>query len=167
MSGKRGNQTPTHSVILTPYKKSMGAQAVKLYGESGRKAIRWQKDLVKAIMRQDKGGLWVHQKFGYSVPRRNGKNEVVAMRELWGLVNGERMCHTAHRTTTSHTAWDRLVRILSDSGYTELGRARKGEEPDAKSYRLTKQYGLESIKMTNGGEIVMRRRSTQRRKNPH
>lgn len=158
MSGKKGNQTPTQSVIL-PYKKSAGAAAVKLYNASGRKAIRWQSKLVKDIMGMDKNGLWVHQKFGYSVPRRNGKNEIVAIRELWGLIYGEKMCHTAHRTTTSHQAWDRLVRILSDSGYVELGRSKKGEEPPAKSYRLTKQYGLESIKVTDGGEIVFRTRT--------
>lgn len=158
MSGKIGNQTPTQSVIL-PYKKSAGAEAVKLYNASGRKAIKWQADLVKDIMGMDSSGLWVHQKFGFSVPRRNGKNEIVAIRELWGLVHGEKMCHTAHRTTTSHQAWDRLVRILSDSGYSELGRAKKGEAPPEKSYRLTKQYGLESIKLTDGGEIVFRTRT--------
>ena len=159
MSGKRGRQTPTRSVILKPYKKSMGAEAVELYAGSGRTAIKWQADLVKAIMRQDKNGLWIHQKFGYSVPRRNGKNEVVAMREFWGLVHGEKICHTAHRTTTSHTAWVRLVKILSDAGYEELGRKKQGDEPPAKSYRLTKQYGLESIKLTDGGEAVFRTRT--------
>lgn len=159
MSGrKKGNQTPTQSVIL-PYKKSSGAAAVKLYNASGRKAIKWQSDLVRQIMGRDKDGLWVHQKFGYSVPRRNGKNEVIVMRELWGLVNGEKMCHTAHRTTTSHQAWDRLVKILSDSGYVELGRPKKNEKIPDKSYRSTKQYGLESIKLTNGGEIVFRTRT--------
>jgi len=158
MSGKIGCQTPTQSVIL-PYKKSAGSAAVKLYNGSGRKAIKWQADLVRDIMGQDKNGLWTHQKFGYSVPRRNGKNEVIAMRELWGLVNGEKICHTAHRTTTSHQAWDRLVKILADSGYAELGRAKKNEVPPAKSYRLTKQYGLESIKLTEGGEAVFRTRT--------
>ena len=73
--------------------------------------------------------------------------------------NGEKICHTAHRTTTSHQAWDRLVKILADSGYTELGRAKKGEEPPEKSYRLTKQYGLESIELTNGGSAVFRTRT--------
>ena len=64
MSGKKGSQTPTQSVIL-PYKKSAGNAAVKLYNDSGRKAIKWQADLVRDIMGQGKDGLWVHQKFGY------------------------------------------------------------------------------------------------------
>lgn len=158
MGRKYGAQSPTQSVIL-PYKKSAGAAAVKLYNASGRKAIRWQSMLIRDIMGMDKAGLWVHQKFGFSVPRRNGKNEVVAIRELWGLEHGEKICHTAHRTTTSHQAWTRLVKILSDAGYEELGRKRKDEIPPAKSYRLTKQYGLESIHLTGGGDAVFRTRT--------
>ena len=158
MAAKKGCQTPTQSAIL-PFAKSYGTQAVKLYEGSGRKAIRWQKDILRNIMGVGKDGLWVHQKFGFSVPRRNGKNEIITIRELWGLKNGEVMCHTAHRTTTSHQAWVRLCRLLADSGYTELGRPKQGEKPPEKSYRLTKQYGLESIRLTDGGEIVFRTRT--------
>ena len=158
MAGRKGNQKPTQQ---TPPKrgKSYGKDAVSLYENSGRKAIPWQKSLITEVMRTNRKGLWIYQKFGYSVPRRNGKNEVIAMREFWGLVNGETMCHTAHRTTTSHSAWVRLCRILTDSGYTELGRPKKGEEPPEKSYKATKQYGLESIRLTGGGEIVFRTRT--------
>lgn len=160
MPGRIGNQAPTQSVIL-PYKKSLGNEALELYKQSGRKPIEWQTNLVSNIMGQDDQGLWVHQKFGYSVPRRNGKNEILAIRELWGLINGERICHTAHRTTTSHAAWNRLVKILADSGYAELGRPKKDETVPDQSYKLTKQYGLESIQLTNGGEIVFRTRTVQ------
>jgi len=68
--------------------------------------------------------LWTHTKFGYSLPRRNGKNEVIAIREMQGLLDGEQMLHTAHRTTTSHAAWERLLRLLSQAGiYYESLRA--------------------------------------------
>ncbi len=141
---KKGNQQPTRSRFL-PFKKSRGAQAVKLYGLTGRKAQTWQRSLLRNIMAVDKDGLWVHQKVGYSVPRRNGKNEVLTMREFWGLENGEAIFHTAHRTTTSHKAWERLVKLLTLAGYVELGRLKKDEIPPEKSFRTTKQYGLESI----------------------
>ena len=58
----------------------------------------------------------MHTKFGYSVPRRNGKNEVVAMRELYGLVMGESILHTAHRTTTTHSSWERLLDLVEKAG---------------------------------------------------
>lgn len=158
MNNRIGNQRPTKSVVL-PYDETKGQEAVSLYSESGRSAIEWQSLLLDDIMAVNEDGLWVHQKFGYSVPRRNGKNEVISMRELWGLMSGETMCHTAHRTTTSHSAWVRLVRILTDAGYIELGRARRGEKVPEKSYKTTKQYGLESITLTGGGEIVFRTRT--------
>ena len=80
------------------------------------------------ILAVNEDGLWVHTKFGYSVPRRNGKNEVVAARELFGLIKGERILHTAHRTTTSSSASRRLVDLLKDAGYTEVIRAKQEEE---------------------------------------
>lgn len=155
---KTGRQTPTQAVIL-PYSKSRGKEAADLYAKSGRKALKWQQLIIKDIMGIGRDGLWVHQKFGFSVPRRNGKNEVVAMREMWGLVNGENICHTAHRTTTSSSAWDRLQRLLVDSGYIELGRKKKGEEDPANGFRLNKQHGLEEINMVAGGRIVFRTRT--------
>lgn len=155
---KRGNQKPTRAHILD-YKKSKGAEAVKYYNTTGRKAQTWQKNLLRDIMSVNSDGLWMHQKFGYSLPRRNGKNEVITMREFWGLVHGELIFHTAHRTTTSHTAWERLVKLLTLAGYEELGRPKQGEKLPEKSFRTTKQYGLESITMTNGGTANFRTRT--------
>jgi hypothetical protein len=81
------------------------------------------------------------------------------MREFWGLVHGERICHTAHRTSTSHSAFVRLCDILTAAGYVELGRKKKDEIVPEKSFKSTKQYGLEQIMLTNGGYIVFRTRS--------
>lgn len=155
---RQGRQTPTQSVIL-PYKSTKGLEAVDLYNSTGRTALEWQELLIADIMAQNDDGLWTHQKFGYSVPRRNGKNEIIAMREMWGLVNGEIMCHTAHRTTTSSSAWKRLVKLLTSAGYVELGRKKKDETPPEKSFRCNKQHGLENIVLTNGGQIDFRTRT--------
>lgn len=158
MAGTRmGRQTPTQSLIL-PYRETKGMEAVELYNESGRSSYEWQELLACDLMAVNEDGLWVHQKFGYSVPRRNGKNEVVAMRELWGLVHGEQICHTAHRTTTSRSAWQRLCKILTDAGYVELDRRTKDDVPE-KSFHSTKANGLECIELTGGGTIVFRTRT--------
>ncbi len=102
-----GRQTPTQVVAL-PYSETRGQSAVDLYEKGKRTCWEWQKLLLFDIMAVDEEGLWKHPKFGYSVPRRNGKNEIVAIRELWGILHGENVMHTAHRTTTSHSAWERL-----------------------------------------------------------
>ncbi|WP_199700165.1 hypothetical protein [Atopobacter sp. AH10] len=100
-----GNPRPTRSVIL-PYETSEFQEAIDLYEKSGRKAQQWQIDMMKDMMATNSDGLWTHTKFGYSLPRRNGKNELVVMRELWGLFNGEEMMYTAHRISASHSTFD-------------------------------------------------------------
>lgn len=107
----KGRQTPTQSVVL-PYSETKGQDAIDLYATSGRTAQEWQELILADILALNSDGLWVHTKFGYSVPRRNGKNEIVVMREMYALQSGECVLHTAHRTTTSHSAWERLCNLL-------------------------------------------------------
>ena len=138
---RKGRQTPTQSVVL-PYFATKGQEAIDLYNSSGRTAQEWQELLVSDILATNDDGLWTHTKFGYSVPRRNGKNEIVAIREVYGLVNGERILHTAHRTTTSSSASRRLAAILNGMGYTEVARPKKGVAYE-RSYTYSKQFGME------------------------
>lgn len=145
-----GRQQPTRSFIL-PYTETKGLDAVEYYNKTNRVAQEWQSQLICDMMAVNKDGLWTHTKFGYSLPRRNGKNEVIVIRELYGLLNGESIIHTAHRTTTSHSAWERLCDAL-----TRLGLLEK------EAFKTTKQYGLEMITMLNGdGRICFRTRSSK------
>ncbi len=105
-----GRQSPTVSVIL-PYTSTKGAEAVELYNTSEKDMLEWQSALTYDIMAVDGDGLWVHQKFGYSVPRRNGKSEMALARCIWGLKNSERILYTAHRASTAHSIWERLSRL--------------------------------------------------------
>lgn len=146
---RKGRQTPTQSVIL-PYYETKGQEAVELYNSSGRTAQEWQELLLSDILSVNEDGLWVHTKFGYSVPRRNGKNEIVAIREAFGLINGEKILHTAHRTTTSSSASKRLANILNGAGYTEVARPKKNEKYE-KAYTYSKQFGLERITLLDEG----------------
>ncbi len=160
---KKGNQTPTQKVVL-PYRETKGNEAINLYNQTGRECQSWQGRQLKHILAVNKDGLWVHTKYGYSVPRRNGKNEIVAMRELYGLLTGERILHTAHRTTTSHSAALRLVFLLDALGYVEEQRADKAKEKDGEytnHYVFSKQFGLERIRILGepGGTCDFRTRS--------
>lgn len=153
-----GNQIPTQSFVL-PYNRTYGKDAVDLYEETGRTCQEWQALLIYDILAYNDDCLWTHTKFGYSVPRRNGKNEVVAIRELYGLMQGEKILHTAHRTTTSHSASIRLVQLLNDLGYEEVQRVSK-KEAYSKHYTYSKQFGLERIKLLDsGGQCDFRTRS--------
>ena len=140
-----GRQSPTVSVIL-PYKQTKGLEAVELYNATEKTALEWQEALCYDIMAVDDKGLWVHQKFGYSVPRRNGKSEMVLMRCIWGLKNGERILYTAHRASTSHAVWDRLGRICG-----------KASIPVLSSFRA---FGKEHLYCENDAAIEFRTRTS-------
>lgn len=143
---KIGRQIPTQSLVL-PYKETYGQEAVDIYNSTGRTAQEWQKLMIFDILAVNDDGLWVHTKFGYAVPRRNGKNEIVAIREMYGLKNGEHILHTAHRTTTSTAAFERLQRLLKAAGI---------------EYKAIASAGRESIRLLEGdGRIDFRTRSSK------
>lgn len=158
---RKGRQTPTQSVVL-PYYETKGQEAIDSYNTSGRTAQEWQELLLSDILAVNDDGLWTHTKFGYSVPRRNGKNEIAAIRELYGLEHGEKILHTAHRTTTSSSASKRLASILNGKGYTEIARPKNGEHYE-KAYTFSKQFGLERITLLDegGGTCDFRTRSSK------
>ncbi|MBR1470684.1 MAG: terminase [Lachnospiraceae bacterium] len=141
-----GRQTPTLCVVL-PYKKTRGAEAVELYNKTGRTAREWQEVLLYDIMAENDDGLWVHTRYGYEVPRRNGKGEILTMRELWGLQNGERIMHTAHLASTAHNAWERLYALVRAAGLQITSEYRA--------------FGKEHIYVEGGGRIEFRTRTSK------
>ncbi|MDY6064948.1 MAG: DEAD/DEAH box helicase family protein [Finegoldia sp.] len=91
-------------------------------------------------------GLWTHSKYGWAVSRRNGKSEVAIMVVLWGLLEGNlKMLYTAHRTSTSHSIWEKIVGML-DTMYVE--------------YSSLKAKGSEKISIDGGGCIDFKTRTT-------
>ena len=157
---RKGRQPPTKSIIL-PYTETRGQEAIEIYNSSGRTAQEWQELLIYDIMAVNEDELWVHTKFGEEIPRRNGKNEVVVIREMWGLLHGERILHTAHRTTTSTSASRRLQARLVAAGFEEVTRIKKDQKYD-KHFTYTKQMGMERIVLLceGGGTIDFRTRSS-------
>ena len=82
---------------MLPYEQTKGNEAIAMYNKSGRTAQEWQELMLYDIMAVDDEGLWKHMKFGWSIPRRNGKSELLIMRAIYGLQNGERVLYPAHR----------------------------------------------------------------------
>ena len=138
-----GRQTPVKSVVL-PYERSYGTEAVQIYNRSGRTSMPWQELLAEDILAVNSENLYVHMKYGWAVPRRNGKSELLIMRSVYGITHGERVLYTAHRTTTSHNAWEKCIDRLTKAGFTE-----------GKDFKTTKQFGLEHIEMLDGSEAVI------------
>lgn len=160
MDVRYGRQTPTSSVVL-PYEATLGNRAIELYKQTGREPQPWQEALVYDIRAVDEDELFVHSKFGYEIPRRNGKGEIITIVELDDLFAGRRTLHTAHRTTTSSSAALRLATLLKDMDYEEVQRVSR-DEVYTKSYTYSKQFGLERITLLDtGGRVDFRTRTAK------
>jgi len=159
MDVRHGRQTPTSSVVL-PYTETLGERAIDLYKRTGRTPQPWQEALVYDIRAIGTDGLFTHSKFGYEVPRRNGKGEIITITELDDLFAGRKVLHTAHRTTTSSSASLRLANLLKDMGYEEIQRISRNEVYE-KAYTYSKQFGLERINLLDtGGSVDFRTRTS-------
>lgn len=145
MDTRTGRQSPTVSVVI-PYTSTKGPEAISLYNTTGNTAMPWQEGIMYDIMAVNEEGLWSHQKYGFSVPRRNGKSEIILARCLNGLMNGERILYTAHRTSTSHAMWERLSRMCEQIG-----------NPVTSSF---KAFGKEHLYTESGGVIEFRTRTS-------
>lgn len=143
-----GNQHPTQSVIL-PYDNSLSQRAIDRYQRTGRSCYEWQANMLVPMMAIDDEGLWVHQKFGFSIPRRNGKTEVVYIIELDALEEGLSVLHTAHRISTSHSSFEKMKKYLEECGYVE------GED-----FNSIKAKGQERLELYKTGGIIQFRTRT-------
>lgn len=147
---KLGNQNPTQSVILKYVKKNSKAkEAIELYERTGLSCYAWQKNLLLPLMAVDKNGLWAHQKFGYSIPRRNGKSEILYILEIWGLHKGLNILHTAHRISTSHSSFEKVKRYLEKMGYV-----------DGEDFNSIRAKGQERIELYSTGGVIQFRTRT-------
>lgn len=163
MKKRKGRQTPTVWITL-PHKKKTedGVLACDLYRATGKTPQKWQENLLYDMLAKNRKGLWIYTKYGYSLPRRNGKSEILLMRELYGLEKGEKVLHTAHLTTTSSAAAAHLAAALDHAGYAEVQRIKKTEKYD-KHYTYRKQLGLEVITLLKegGGSVAFRTRTSR------
>ena len=143
MKKRIGRQEPTIHCVL-PYSDTDGIVAIDLYELTGRDSYEWQKILTNDILARNEDGQWTHTRYGYSVPRQNGKGEILAIRELYALASGERVIHTAHLVQTAHKAFERLEILLDNLGI---------------SYRSIKAKGQELIEISDGGRVEYRTRT--------
>ena len=146
-----GKQTPTICIRL-PYTESLGTEAVDLYNQSDRTAQDWQALMLEDIMAVNDSGLWVHMKYGWSIPRRNGKSEILIMRAIWDLTHERRCLYPAHRESTAASAWEKVLRLLTKMGYRE--------DEDFKAYKSAGRRSIEWLKDGSEAVINFRTRSS-------
>lgn len=148
---RKGKQTPTICIRLR-YADSIGTEAVDLYNQSDRTAQDWQALMLEDIMAVNDDGLWIHMKYGWSIPRRNGKSEILIMRAIWDLLHERRCLYTAHRESTAASAWEKVLRLLTKMSYRE--------DEDFKAYKSAGRRSIEWLKDGSEAVINFRTRSS-------
>src|ERR1039458_1320277 len=106
----------------------------------------WQKFVLRHALSEDSRGNWAAPTVGLVCPRQNGKNEILAIRELLGLfVLGEQeIVHTAHDQTSASRQFKKLLILIDRAPEFRNKVARpyrgKGSESDRKSTRLNSSH---------------------------
>lgn len=147
----RGNQEPRIR-IAEDYEYTYGGDAAEMASAYGLTPDPWQRLILDDWLAVDEDGQYVHDTCGVPVPRQNGKNGVLEVRELYGAaVEGEKILHTAHEVKTARKAFLRLVSFFdNEREYPELFEIVK---------TIRRTNGQEAIELTNGGSIEFSARS--------
>lgn len=147
----RGTQEPRIR-IAEDYEFSYGSDAGELAEAYGLTPDPWQQTILDDWFAVDEHGKYVHDTCGLSVPRQNGKNGVLEVRELYGMtVEGEKILHTAHEVKTARKAFLRLLSFFeNERDYPELVESVKC---------IRKTNGQEAIELHNGGSVEFVARS--------
>ena len=153
MNLPRGAQRPRVHVAPKGRFRGDGEDAAFLSGSYGLTPDEWQFLVLDDwLSRSGRAGKWASLTCGLSVPRQNGKNPVIEMRELFGLVSlGERFLHTAHEVKTARKAFLRLASFFeNDRKWPELAELVKD---------IRRTNGQEAITLLNGGSVEFVARS--------
>ena len=149
----RGLQEPRLSLVRSA-EVDFADEAAAFASAYGLTPDPWQHLVLKAWLSQRADGKWSHSRCGLSVSRQNGKNAMIEIRELFGMVGlGEKILHTAHEVKTSRKAFLRLCSFFEDKvNYPELVElvAPSG---------IRKTNGQEAIMLLNGGSVEFVARS--------
>lgn len=116
----------------------------------------WQLEVLRGWLGRTADGRLSATRCGLAVPRQNGKNGCLEVRELFGVVvRGEKFLHTAHEVKTARKAFLRLVSFFENPHFPELVALVKD---------VRRTNGQEAILLTNGGsvEFVARSRGSGR-----
>lgn len=153
MNLPRGVQRPRVHVAPKGRFREDGDDAAFLSTAYGLSPDDWQTLVLNDwLARAGRGGKYSSLTCGLAVPRQNGKNAVIEMRELFGMVQlGEKFLHTAHEVKTARKAFIRLASFFeNERKWPELAELVKD---------IRRTNGQEAILLTNGGSVEFVARS--------
>lgn len=126
--------------------------AIFLASRYGLTPDPWQEFVLRSWLSRRRDERWSASRCGLALPRQNGKNALLEIRELFGVVVlGEKWLHTAHEVKTARKAFIRLSSFFENQReYPELAEMVAD---------VRKTNGQEAIVLTNGGSVEFVARS--------
>lgn len=144
-----GAQKPRLLVRQKRHYASDGADAAELARAFANAPDPWQEDVLDAWLARDRYDHPVYLTMILSVPRQNGKNDIIQDFELYKMVVcGEGILHTAHQVKTANKAFQKLCRIFESN-----------DELRELVVNIRRTNGEQGIYLTNGGFIEYSARS--------
>ena len=131
---------------------------VDLSRRFGRKLDGWQELVLEAAMGERTDSTWAAKRVGLSVPRQNGKSELLVARALAGaLLFGEKkIVISAHQQDTAREAFAKLMEIIEADANIAL-RARL--DPKFGRGGVMNALNREAVRFTTGATIQFKART--------
>jgi phage terminase large subunit-like protein len=152
MGGRRyGNQKPRIDI----YNNGdiwLAEKTIELLEYYGIKLLPWQKQVLYRWLALDDEGKWANPDCGLSVPRQNGKSELLIARIIGGMVFlGEAIVFTAQSVNTVDEIKRRVMRFFydADQEIREMLTDEFDSEPRSLDY----------VELRNRGRCVFRTRT--------
>ncbi len=152
-----GVQTPRVATVPEAHTRADAGDAAFLASQYGLAPDPWQQTVLEGWLGTDKDGRWASPRAGLAVARQCGKNALLEMRELYGMVMlGERFLHTAHEVKTASRSFRRLLDYFDNP--------RQYPKLHSRVSSVCRGKGAEAIHLNNGGsfELVSRSRGSGR-----
>lgn len=93
----------------------------ELLDEYGTPLYEWQKWVLRRWLAEDDSGKFVNLDCGLSVPRQNGKTEIIVARIIYGIIFGKRIgLFTAQKQKTVDVVKKRVQDFFYESPYEEI-----------------------------------------------
>lgn len=151
MARRYGNQKPRID-IYNNGDIELADKTIQLCEAYGIKLLPWQKAVLYRWMATDEFGKWTNPECGLSVPRQNGKTELIIVRIIGGMVFlGEALVYTAQSDNTVKEIKRRVMRFFYDA--EEELRDMLTDEFD------NEPKSLDYIELRNRGRCVFRTRT--------
>lgn len=120
MKKLKANQTPRID-IFNPGDTSKASLLFELLEEYGMTFLPWQKLVLERWLAEDEDGKFVNLDCGLSVPRQNGKTEIITARIIYGIIFRKAQgLFTAQKQDTADVVKKRVQDFFYENAYEEI-----------------------------------------------